>query len=63
MVYIADQHGWAHTKLNYFPFFSETYPKDPLGPDELCTEKQVLWPDTDLLPFHYSHPVTGEQIG
>ena len=64
MVYIAEyEHGWAHTKPNYFPFFSETYPKDPLGPDELSKEKQVLWPDTDILPFHYPHPVTGEEVG
>ena len=64
MVYIAEyEHGWAHTKPNYFPFFSETYPKDPLGPDELSKEKQVLWPDTDIVPFHYPHPVTGEEVG
>jgi hypothetical protein len=64
MVYIAEyEHGWAYTKPQYFEFFTETYPKDPLGPDALLKEAQVLWPDTDLLPFHYPHPVTGEKIG
>jgi len=51
--------GWAHTRPQYVPFFSETYPKDPAGPDELENPKPVLWPDTDVLPFHYPHPVTG----
>jgi hypothetical protein len=44
------------------PFASKTYPEDPLGLNELSKEKQVLWPDTDSRPFHYPHPVTGEQI-
>jgi hypothetical protein len=64
MVYIGEyEHGWAYTKPQMFPFAAETYPEDPLGPDELSQEKQVLWPDTDNLPFHYSHPVTGKPIG
>jgi hypothetical protein len=64
MVYIAEfEHGWAYSKQQYFPFFAETYPEDPLGPDELCRDKPVLWPGTDTLPYHYPHPVTGEQIG
>jgi hypothetical protein len=53
--------GWAHTPPNLYPFYSTTFPEDPLGPDALITEnKPVLWPDTDVLPFHYPHPVTGE---
>jgi hypothetical protein len=41
-------------------FFAKTYPEDPIGPDELITDpKPVLWPDTDVVPFHYPHPVTG----
>jgi hypothetical protein len=22
----------------------------------------VLWPDTDVVPFHYPHPVTGKWV-
>lgn len=52
--------GCAYTPPEYVKFFSETYPKDPAGPDELITDpKPVLWPDTDVVPFHYPHPVTG----
>lgn len=53
--------GWAHTRPEYVPFFSKTFPSDPLGPDELITSpKPVLWPDTSVIPFHYKHPVTGK---
>jgi len=53
--------GWAYTPREYVKFFSETYPKDPAGPDELITNPPpVLWPDTDVVPFHYPHPVTGK---
>jgi len=56
------EHGWAYTPPNYVPFFSEEnrYPKDPIGPDRI-DNKPVLWPDTDVLPFHYDHPVTGKK--
>lgn len=53
--------GWSHTKKNYIPFPTVTYPEDPLGPDELL-DQQMLWPDTRVIPFHYPHPVTGEKI-
>jgi hypothetical protein len=53
--------GWAHTPAKFVPFFSETYPKDPLGPDELMKPTPVLWPETEVVPFHYVHPVTGKQ--
>ena len=53
--------GWAHTKPNYVPFLSKTYPEDPNGPDVLC-DHPMLWPDTRVVPFHYKHPVTGEQV-
>jgi hypothetical protein len=53
------EEGWAHTPPKFVPFYSETYPKDPLGPDELMSPVPVLWPDTDVLAFHYPHPVTG----
>jgi hypothetical protein len=52
--------GWAHTRPQYVPFYKDTYPANPLGPDEL--EDSSLWPDTDIFPFHYPHPVTGEVL-
>jgi hypothetical protein len=54
--------GWAHTQPNFVPFYSEVWPKDPVGPDELMQPTPVLWPDHDVLPFHYMHPVTGRPI-
>ncbi|MGD0659378.1 MAG: nuclear transport factor 2 family protein [Syntrophorhabdales bacterium] len=64
MVYIGDfEHGWAYTKPHLFAFFEETYPKDPVGPDELCPQDRVAWPDTDVLWYHYPHPVTGAKTG
>ena len=56
------EEGWAHTPPNFVPFFSVLWPKDPVGPDELVEPTPVLWPDTDVLPFHYTHPVTGRLI-
>ena len=64
MVYVGEyQTGWAYARPQYVPFMSTLYPEDPLGPDELVPEERVLWPETDVLPFHYPHPVTGEQVG
>jgi SnoaL-like domain len=62
--YHADyESGWAHTKPNYLPFPTKTYPEDPAGPDELVEDADLhLWPDTDVVPFHYAHPVTGEKL-
>jgi hypothetical protein len=54
--------GWAHTPPNFVPFFNDTWPENPVGPDELIEPTPVLWPDTDVLPFHYAHPVTGRPI-
>ncbi|KAF4635917.1 hypothetical protein G7Y89_g2168 [Cudoniella acicularis] len=39
------------------------FPEDPLGPDEIVTEGKEVWPETRMLPFHYSHPVTGATVG
>ncbi|OAL38162.1 hypothetical protein AYO20_02614 [Fonsecaea nubica] len=55
------ERGWAHTKKNYIPWPTKTYPEDPLGPDELL-EQKMLWPDTRVVPFHYPHPVTGRMV-
>ncbi|KAK4182246.1 putative carotenoid oxygenase protein [Podospora australis] len=53
------ERGWSHTKKNYIPWPTTTYPENELGPDELL-EQKVLWPDTRVIPFHYPHPVTGK---
>ncbi|KIV86135.1 hypothetical protein PV11_01769 [Exophiala sideris] len=55
------ERGWAHTKKNYIPWPTKTYPEDPSGPDEII-EQKMLWPDTRVIPFHYPHPVTGKQV-
>lgn len=54
--------GWAHSPARYVPPFTKLHPEDPLGPDELLTESRELWPNTDVVPFHYPHPVTGKPI-
>jgi hypothetical protein len=40
--------GWQKTKANYVPFFSQTYPEDPAGPDELVP-RSMMWPDTRVM--------------
>ena len=54
--------GWAYTPAQFVPFFSVCFPEDPNGPDELTSVKPVLWPEMDVLAFHYPHPVTGKPI-
>jgi hypothetical protein len=44
------------------PNASVTYPEDPDGPDELLADPPRLWPDTTTFPFHYRHPVTGQEV-
>jgi hypothetical protein len=56
------EHGWAYTPPDYVPNASVTYPEDPYGPDELLPDAPRLWPDTTTFPFHYRHPVTGQQV-
>ncbi len=51
--------GWAHSSGHLLPF-AKTFPEDPIGPDEILTEKPYSWPETSVVPFHYRHPVTGE---
>lgn len=53
--------GWSHTKYPYVPLPTTTYPEDLIGPDELVEHKN-LWPQTKVVPFHYPHPVTGEEV-
>ncbi|GAB2998360.1 nuclear transport factor 2 family protein [Amycolatopsis acidiphila] len=50
--------GWAHTAPMTHMIPETTYPEDPLGPDELI-EGFAFFPATDVVPFHYPHPVTG----
>jgi carotenoid cleavage dioxygenase len=54
--------GWAQSRYPYIPkdMLTQTYPDDPLGPDELMDPLPELWPNTDVVPFHYPHPVTGK---
>jgi hypothetical protein len=56
------EHGWAYTPPDYVPNASVTYPEDPYGPDELLQDAPRLWPDTTTFPFHYCHPVTGQEV-
>ena len=51
--------GWAHSSGHLAPF-AKTFPEDPIGPDEILTEKPYSWPETSVVPFHYRHPVTAE---
>ncbi|MPT47733.1 MAG: nuclear transport factor 2 family protein [Sphingobium sp.] len=53
--------GWAYTESEFVPFFRETYPTDPEGPDEL-SEGHWLWPTHKLVPFHMKHPITGKEM-
>ncbi|HTX63968.1 MAG TPA: nuclear transport factor 2 family protein [Acidimicrobiales bacterium] len=55
--------GWAYTRPNYVPNASVTFPDDPYGPDELVEHAPDLWPNAEVVPFHYVHPVTGLPIG
>jgi hypothetical protein len=52
--------GWAHSEPYDGPFFKQTYPADPAGPDEITAERPAFWPDTAVMPFHFPHPVTGK---
>jgi SnoaL-like domain len=51
--------GWSNREPGLLKFLDKVYPEDPLGPEELL-ENPMLWPDTRVVPFHYTHPVTGE---
>lgn len=55
--------GWQFTPPDYIPPFPKTLSDgDSLGPDEFVQNDERLWPDTRVVPFHYAHPVTGEQV-
>jgi hypothetical protein len=52
--------GWAYAKPGYIPPFSKTFPEDPAGPDKLTATAAEPRLDTELVAFHYPHPVTGK---
>jgi hypothetical protein len=54
--------GWAHTPADLTPWFTRTYPADPVGPDELISPAPTLWPDKPVIPYHYPNPVTGREV-
>ena len=54
--------GWQRTPIDFVPMATKRYPEDPLGPDELIDPPPRLWPATDVVRFHYRHPVTGKTI-
>lgn len=54
--------GWPATPIDFLPMARQLYPEDPLGPDALIDPAPRLWPATDIIPFHYAHPVTGRPI-
>lgn len=54
--------GWAHQKPYEGEFWTRTFPEDPLGPDEIVPSDSKFWPETSLVPFHYTHPVTGKEV-
>jgi hypothetical protein len=59
--------NYRHTKPEFVPFPTETYPKNPVGPDELDPGNlhnlknkdktlivgKFIWPDAHVVPFHY----------
>jgi hypothetical protein len=57
------EEGWAHWKpATHAQGGAQTYPDNPLGPDELVPGALAPWPDTQVVPFHYVHPVTGKRV-
>ncbi|MBB4931336.1 hypothetical protein F4561_002156 [Lipingzhangella halophila] len=52
--------GWAGTAPVNHVIPTKTTAEDPLGPDEI-DPSFALFPATDVVPFHYPHPVTGER--
>ena len=55
------EQGWAHAPKRFVQYFERVFPDDPNGPDALIPPpRPAQWPETDVLPFHYAHPVTGK---
>ncbi|MEI9850913.1 MAG: nuclear transport factor 2 family protein [Sphingomonas sp.] len=61
MLWQADYHkGWDRDEAHLLKL-TKTYPEDPNGPDELVPDSPPVWPHTQVVPFHYPHPVTGRR--
>ncbi len=54
--------GWSHIPIDFLKMATKTYPEDPIGPDALIDPPPRLFPATDIVAFHYPHPVTGRPI-
>jgi hypothetical protein len=54
--------GWTKTPIDFVPMATTLYPQNPFGPDALIDPPPRLWPATDIVAFHYPHPVTGKPI-
>ena len=54
------QEGWQQA-TDFVPLFKECYPAEEAAPTELVPHER-LWPDTRVVPYHYSHPVTGKEV-
>lgn len=52
--------GWSNSEA--MKGVEKCFPDDPLGPDEIVTVGKEVWPETRILPFHFLHPVTGEEV-
>jgi len=60
MLWQADYHkGWDRDEVHLRPF-TRLFPEDPIGPDEFAEAARPVWPHTQVVPFHYPHPVTGK---
>ena len=53
------EHGWAYQESHLQPA-TVCYPENPIGPDYILPEKRPVWPQQQIVPTHYPHPVTGK---
>lgn len=53
--------GWSHTDAHLQPL-TQTFPDNPLGPDELLAQARPAWPGRKAVPFHFAHPVTARSL-
>jgi hypothetical protein len=55
--------GWSKTVAHLQPA-TETYPKNPLGPDVLLSPDKVrkTWPHRQDVPMHFAHPRFGDLL-
>ncbi|OZD18793.1 hypothetical protein CH253_17075 [Rhodococcus sp. 06-156-3C] len=50
--------GWSETAPLTQVVPTATYPEDPIGPDEIAAGVFETFPNTEVVGFHYAHPVT-----